>query len=231
MGLLLVREGRYAEAEHALRVSLENTSLKKNRVELYNDIGHAAAAQGKSEDAIVAYQDSLKLSPAQPEIQTELGQRFFRDQRFDQATVAFENAIRLNPDNSEAQSCLGMILQSQGHDSEAIPHYRKAIEVDPHSFIILNNLSWLLATDPNPALRDGPEAVRLAQQACQQTGYKAPSLLGTLAAAYAEAGRFTDAIATAQKALKLTPQDSSLQTQLKVYQSGKPFRDTSIAGQ
>jgi len=233
-GLLLVREERYAEAEHAFRVSLENTRRKKDKVELNNDIGNVLVAEDKAGDAIAAYQNSLELSPDQPIVQTELGRLFFHENQYDQADAAFEKAIHLNPTNEEAQVCLGMILQGKGRDSEAIPHYRKAIEVNSNSFVALNNLSWLLATDPNPELRNGPEAVPLAQQACQQTGYKDVSVLGTLAAAFAEAGQFNDAVATAQKALQMADQQgkaelaSSLQAQIKFYESRQPFRDTTL---
>ena len=65
---------------------------------------------------------------------------------------------------------------------------------------MLNNLAWSLATNPDPALRDGPLAVHYAEKACQLTGGQKTVCLGTLAAAYAEAGRFDEAVATAQKA-------------------------------
>jgi tetratricopeptide (TPR) repeat protein len=74
------------------------------------------------------------------------------------------------------------------------------LELDTNSVPALNNLAWLLATASDPHLRNGKEAVRLAEQACHLTQYKEAFLVGTLAAAYAEAGRFDDAVVTAQKA-------------------------------
>jgi hypothetical protein len=68
---------------------------------------------------------------------------------------------------------------------------------------ILNNLAWQLATSPDPKIRDGIQAVQLAQRACEQTHFEKTVFLGTLAAAYAEAGKFDDAIATAERACNL----------------------------
>ena len=67
----------------------------------------------------------------------------------------------------------------------------------------LNNLAWLLAAHPSDALRNGAEAVRLAERACELSEHREPVMLGTLAAAYAEAGRFGDAVKTAEKARDL----------------------------
>jgi hypothetical protein len=64
----------------------------------------------------------------------------------------------------------------------------------------LNNLAWILATDPNPEVRKGTEAVQLAVRACELTQYKEAMILGTLGTAYAEAGRFEEAITAAQRA-------------------------------
>src|SRR5207249_10415894 len=95
----------------------------------------------------------------------------------------------------------------------------------------LNNLAWILATNPGDDLRDGPEAVRLAERACELTQRREPVLLGTLAAAYAETGRFTDAVTTAQKAIELAAAagqkevaDKNRQL-LELYRADKPFRD------
>jgi Flp pilus assembly protein TadD len=87
----------------------------------------------------------------------------------------------------------------------------------------------LLATYPQPSLRNGSEAVELAQRANQLAGDRNPTLLCTLAAAYAEAGRFTEAVETAQRALQLAGEQynfalaNDIQSQLKLYQAGLPF--------
>ena len=88
----------------------------------------------------------------------------------------------------------------QHKTTEAIAHYRMALGLQSAMPEALNNLAWILATDPHAEIRNGAEAVQLARRACAQTRDSMPMLIGTLAAAYAEAGYFDEAIASAQKA-------------------------------
>lgn len=147
------------------------------------------------------------------------------------AMVQFESALRLKPDDVDAELQLAIILAGERQITSAILHYRRALELDPNSFIALNNLSWLLATTSDPRLRDGSEAVRLAERACKLTHYQKPVCIGTLAAAYAEAGRFEDAIATAQMACATSEKLGKLdllknnQKQLEFYRAHEPYRE------
>ena len=92
-----------------------------------------------------------------------------------------------------------------------------------------NNLAWALATNPDPSLRNGMKAIELAQQANEFTGGKNLLILRTLAAAYAEGGQFTNALATAGQALQLAatehnaPMINDLQAEIKLYEAGQPF--------
>ena len=117
----------------------------------------------------------------------------------------------------------------------------KALEAMPGSMVVrqnlvttCNKLAWALATCPQPSIRNGGRAVELALRASQLSGGENPIILQTLAAAYAEVGRYHDATATAQHALGLAAaQDNAalsgnLQTQIGLYQSGSPFRDSSL---
>ncbi|MGA3284790.1 MAG: tetratricopeptide repeat protein [Verrucomicrobiota bacterium] len=194
---MLFLKGNYAEAQDAYEMALRYT---RNKVEIYDNLGDLFMATGRYGDAIANFQSSLALAPDQPAVQTKLGQSLVLDRQPDRAAMAYQNAIRLHPDSGPAQLGLAMILASTGHDAEAIAHYRLAIQLNTNSVIALNNLAWLLATDSDPRLRNGPEAVALAEHACKLTKNQNAFFIGTLAAAYAEAGRFHDAAATAQKA-------------------------------
>jgi len=113
----------------------------------------------------------------------------------------------------------------------AVAQYRQVLAVKPDAIEALNNLAWLLATSSDDTLRDGPEAVRLAERACALTQYKEAAQLGTLAAAYAEAGRFADAVATAQKAFDFATAAGNArfaainQQLLTLYQAGRPYHE------
>ncbi len=130
---------------------------------------------------------------------------------------------------ADAELELASISVSNQQLSDAINHYRRVLELDTNSVPALNNLAWLLATASDPQLRNGKEAVRLAERACQSTQYKQAFLIRTLAAAYAEAGRFDDAVATAQKArtLALAQGQKEIAAQneqlLELYKSGRAY--------
>ena len=94
-------------------------------------------------------------------------------------------------------------LVQHGRIPEAIEQYRIILQRNPDQLLALNNLAWLLATDDDSQWRNGTEAVRLAERACDLTHYQTPAFLGTLAAAYAEAGRFDDAVKTEEMVIAL----------------------------
>jgi Flp pilus assembly protein TadD len=128
---------------------------------------------------------------------------------------------------------MGNALEEMGRFSEAVAHYQKALDLH-HDFIpACNNLAWLLSTVPDPSLRNGGKAVELAQRAILLSGGKDPLLLGTLAAAYAETGRFSDAVETARRALPLADAGgnstlaSVIRSQLELYEAGTPLRQSN----
>jgi len=121
--------------------------------------------------------------------------------------------------------------------TDALTHFEKTSELQPNNPDAHNNLAWVLAASPDASVRDGTRAVAEAEQANRLTGGSNPKYLGTLAVAYAEAGRFPDAITTAQKALQLvnsqTNESSSaivaaLKEQLKLYKANSPFHDPNL---
>ena len=120
-------------------------------------------------------------------------------------------------------------LRRKGRMDEAISQYQKALQIEPADVEAQNNLAWLLATCPEASLRNGDNAVRLARQANGLTGGENPIILRTLAAAFAEAGRYSEAVETAQRALHLAGAQSNiklagqLQLEMKLYQAGSPY--------
>jgi eukaryotic-like serine/threonine-protein kinase len=91
-----------------------------------------------------------------------------------------------------------------------------------------NSLAWLLATDPDPEMRDGPSAVGLAERAVALTERKQAHILDTLAAAYAEAGQYTNAVKVQKEAIALLQngeQKKDYASRLRLYESGSPYHD------
>ena len=110
---------------------------------------------------------------------------------------------------------------------------RLELSQNPESPPAMNNLAVLLATAPDPALRNGAEAVQLAERASSLSGSRNPVMLTTLAAAYAEAGRFSEAVASAQKAGELASifKDDALLARnrelLELYRAGQPYHEAT----
>ena len=136
-----------------------------------------------------------------------------------------------DPAFTQAQAQIVLNLCQQGDFAGAIASYRLAVQTHPNLPDLLNNLAWLLTTCPEAPSRNGPEAVRLAEKACQLTDYRTTGLVGTLAAAYAEAGRFDDAILMAQKACMLASESGEQdllkrnQELLALYLKHQPYHE------
>jgi hypothetical protein len=134
---------------------------------------------------------------------------------------------------SAAQNRIAEKLCRQGDFAGAIAVYRLALQRQPKSPDLLNNLAWLLVTCPKASLRNGPEAAALAERACQLTHYRETFFVGTLGAAYAEAGRFEDAIWMAEKACALASEVGNQgllnrnQELLGLYQKHQPYHEAA----
>ena len=122
-----------------------------------------------------------------------------------------------------------------GQAKEANTQYRTALGIDPNDTEALNNMAWILATWPDALTRDGSKAVELAERADSLTRGTSPIASATLAAAYAEVGRFDEAIKTGQRAVQLanaegnTARAESVQAQIERYKAGSAFRDHRYA--
>jgi tetratricopeptide (TPR) repeat protein len=147
----------------------------------------------------------------------------------DEAIVHYQQALKINPDHARVHFNLGNALLQKGNVNEAIVHYQRALKINPDFADAQNNLAWELATAAQASLRNGQQAMKLAQQANQLAGGQDPIVLHTLAAAYAEAGRFGDARQSAQKAMDLaraagqTDLMNKIAGELKLFTAGLPY--------
>jgi tetratricopeptide (TPR) repeat protein len=148
----------------------------------------------------------------------------------DEAIVHYRKAIELQPGLVQAYNNLGYAFYKKKMAAEAMTYYQKAIELQPQFIPAQISLAWMLATWPEPLVRNGGKAVALAEQADRFSKDKDPLVLRTLAAAYAEAGRFPEAVLTAKQALALAMTQSNtrltkaLQTEIGLYQTNSPCR-------
>ena len=215
----------------ALTHYAEAARLDSNAVVAFTSLAGDLSARGKSDEAVRYYLEALRFNPADAEAHYHLGLEWLQRGRMDEAMASLREAVRLEPDLADAHFQLATARANRRAISEAISQYHETLRLDPESLPALNNLAWILATHPETQFRNGPEAVQLAERACELTSYQQTVFVGTLAAAYAEAGRFDDAVATAQKACALASgrgEPGLLQKNrelLALYQAHQPYRE------
>jgi tetratricopeptide (TPR) repeat protein len=186
--------------------------------------------EGRLDEAIRHYQNAVQLRPDDADARNSLGSALRQKGRTDEAIAQFQLALQLRPDNESVHFNLAKALYQKGEVGQAIAQFQSALQLDPADMEAQNNLAWCLATAPQASLRNGDKAVQLARQANELAGGKNPVILGTLAAALAEAGRFGDAVQSAQKAIELARsagrQDlmGKLNGELRRYEAGLPLR-------
>jgi tetratricopeptide (TPR) repeat protein len=149
--------------------------------------------------------------------------------KVDEAIAQYQMALKIRPDYESAHFNFAKDLAQKGRLQESITHFQAALQIDPADTEAMYLLAWLLATSPQPSLRNGEKAVQLARQANEQAGGKNPVILRILAAAFAETGRFDDAVQSAEKAIELARaagrQDLArrLTDELQRYKTGIPL--------
>ena len=142
--------------------------------------------------------------------------------------------VEEQPNDVNAHNNLGVLLTQKHQPRAAIAEWRRALELSPSDGNAQSNLAWALATAPEHAVRDGRHAVELAESVMKLGGGANPILHRTLAAAYAEAGRFDDAIATAERGRVLAEREhnrslaTELAANLERYKNHLPLRDPNL---
>ena len=193
------------------------------------ETGRQAFRQGDAHRAKQCYEALTHIDPDDPQAYEELGLLYMAQSNAAPAAKYFMELTRCRPDASSFYQ-LALANDFGGNFRSAISNYQTAIKLAPDWPQPLNDLAWLLATQDHPEFRDGLEAVKLAEQACRLTEYKSASHLGTLDAAYAEVGKFAEAIRFAQKASEMAEGAGQLEiataakSRIRLYQEEKPFR-------
>jgi len=185
--------------------------------------------QGKSTEALDQYRQMVEMNPGSAEARARLGSIFASRSRWTEAAEQFRQVVRIDPDGVKARHNLAIFLSRVGKTAEAIEQYRQVLARKPDFELSRVALAEILATDHDPALRNGAEAVGLVKPLCDRPGRKAPGTLNVLAAAYAEAGQFDKAVSTAKEAIRWANAKGNftlaakLQERLSLYKQGKPY--------
>ncbi len=223
------------EHEEALRCFTEVIRTQSDYPDAHVNLAKLLAEQGDLAGALREIFEALRLVPDSPELHRQAALWLSRQGKLQDAVVQFSAVVKLTPADPGAHYDLGLALARLGQSDQAVAHFREAVRLKPNHVLALNNLAWILATHEKAELRNGAEAISLAARACVLTDHKEPLVLGTLAAAYAEAGRFSEAVETTQKTCELAvaagdkDMAATATARLELYQAGKPCRESPAA--
>jgi arylsulfatase A-like enzyme/Tfp pilus assembly protein PilF len=189
-------------------------------------MGKIRFTQGSFDKAIMYFNKVLEIMPDSQDARSAL--RAAKHEL--ENTISRQlKSVQENPNQPKLHNSLGTIFHNQGHFEKAVYHWDKALQLKPDWTEIQNSLSWVKATRHKEKVSDPNEAVRLARRACELTKYKRADFLHTLSVAYAAAGRFGEAIDTAEKAMELiqSPEQAKLAEEIRkhlsFYKAGEPY--------
>lgn len=225
----------YLQGNNALAIEhfTKTLQIKPDYPSAVLDLGCVTADQGDLDKAIEYFQKTLLLktnASLAARAHNNLGIAFREQGRFDESFAHFVKAVQLMPDYAEAHYGLANALMQQGRLDEAVDHFRAAVRLKPDWLEPMGSLAELIIAHPEIKNRDINEAIRLASRACELTDYRNPTILDALAAAYASAGNFSQAVETAQKALNLVDPNNkemlmAIKKRLDLYKASKPYID------
>jgi tetratricopeptide (TPR) repeat protein len=201
----------------------------KNRAGAYNNRGVAYLEAGEIDKALVDFNAAIRDDPDWGLAYVSRATILMQKGELDAAEKDLTAATKLPPNRiwGPAFYYRGLVRQARGDFADALADYRAAVKEDKHSPDYLNNLAWLLATCPDDRIRNGAEAVKVAESAMKAKDSAAAR--DTLGAAYAETGRFDDATREESQAIAMfkgSPAGAAaLNARLALYRSGKPYRD------
>lgn len=222
----LARLGRTEEAVGHYRQAL---ALHSGDAETQLNLGIALATLCRFDEAIGHYREAIELAPDNVKARSNLGKALQLVGRHAEAIPLYREALRRAPESAPLWCALADAAEQTGDLAGAVASYREAVRLDPQSLVGLNGAAWILATHPDAAARQPAEAVQLARRAVEAGGAENASVLDTLAAAYAAAGDFPQAVSTARKALALARAGSApemaadIAARLTLFEKGRSY--------
>jgi tetratricopeptide (TPR) repeat protein len=230
LGIVLSDMGKTGEA---IRHCQEALRLKPDYADAHIVLGNVLCDVERIDEAIAHYHEAIRLKPTCAGAYYNLGIALASTGGTNQAIEHYQEALRLKPDFAVVHYNLASALGRIGRTSESIEHYNQFLQYSPNSLEALNDLAWLLATNEPAQGGDPARAVQLAQQARGLRKQENAQDLDTLAAAFAAAGRFAEAIDNAERARRLAasagqaPLEKAIRGRLELYRARRPYREGS----
>ena len=230
LGSALEAMGRREEAMQHFR---EGIRIKPQAPQAYNNLANVLDDLGRFDEAVAAYQQALALRPNVALVHNNLGVALARRARHEEARTNFQRAIELKPRDAQGYYLMGTLHLRMGDARSAVNAFQTALSVNPNHFKSLAYLARILAANEDASVRNGAQAVALAEKAMALSGGEQPSILDTLAMAYAESGRFDEAVKAEQTAAEILRSSkdqvaiNEAAERLALYQSRRPFREAA----
>jgi tetratricopeptide (TPR) repeat protein len=229
-GTCLLHQGELEEAKARLLRAIE---LRPDLAAAHCSLGIVLRRQNQLPQALEAFRKAVEVKPNFPLAHLHLGTLLLDSGRFDEAKKHLSEAVRLDPRDPFAHFNLGAAYGRHGKPGEAAVHLTDALERDPDFVPALVSLALVRATSPDETLRDGAQAVELAGRACRLTNDQNAEALYALAVSYAEVGRLPDAVAVAERALRLALTQGNegfagaIREQISRFRQHQPSRQSS----
>lgn len=195
----------------------------------HNNLALLLQSQGKFGEAIDHFQLAIEANPRFNVAIVNLGELHRKRGNWAHAIAAYRRALQVDPNYAPTHAFLGLALAKRGETIDAIGALRRAVKLAPAWPEAKLHLAWTLATTPQAALRNGPEAVTLAEAAIEQMDGTSARALDTLAAALAANGRYDAAVAALKRALRMAEESGDqkaippMQHRLTLYRQQMPF--------
>ena len=226
-------EAKLGQIDPAIAWYLKAVEYQPGNAVFHNNLANSLLQKGQVDQAIAEYHKALEIQPNHADALNNLGSALVRKGLVEDGIVCYQRALAVNPDLMEARYNLGQAWLQTGRVSDAVGEWWQVVRRQPRNAVARNDLAWVLATSPDDSLRDSPSALRLAEEANQIAEGQNATILRTLAAAYASAGRFEEAVAAARRAGQFNTAPSgafaaNLQAEIKLYSAHTPFRDSGL---
>ncbi|MEO5718292.1 MAG: tetratricopeptide repeat protein [Chthoniobacterales bacterium] len=205
---------------------------RKNVAAHYN-LAIALQRDGQLEEAIAEFRKTLELEPQKVDAHNNLAIALLKSGKASEATTEWQAVLQIQPDNAEMHNNLAVALLAEGRIAEAVREWHETLRLQPDRVATELSLAWVLATSPEPDIRDGNEALELAQKTLRASTGNNPMVFRVLAAAYAETGQYPTAIQTVTDGAQRADTEGQpaiaqlLQADLMLYQQGIPLRDST----
>ena len=228
LGFTLLEMGRVGDSLPLFQKAAE--MQPKSAAVQYN-WSSALVQSGLTDEAIQHLQEAIDIDPTYVPAYSTLGYVLLQKGRPAESLNYLETALRIDPNFVSVHFNIANTLLQLGRAEEALSHLQRALAIDPNDAEAQKNMAWILATSPDSRIRDGAKAVQLAEHANELTKNQNPIMVITLAAAYAEVGRFPEALKAAEHGLYLAEDAGSvslaarIREHISLYRAKQPVRD------